>query len=537
MSYRKSGYYEVPPGKLLVDWCSSISSSEGWEKDLVACLTPAAIGRPARRVKELTLNDIINIEGAGQFAAKSKKLRALKHVLVRFLHHLGIIETYPKVVGYQETPDLTMSEIVDSMMSSFIRMPSLDDLGGEFFSIETLKANFPTIVREIAYKRNMRAILLARLRLKLGDIAYRVASGQEIDQFEKSFYIRFNEQAEQQGWTDEEIKAATPPALSMAENGNPLVAQTWELYKASVEPGPFLRFGKVVSNQSLENLIYWFGPQIGSLVYKVGHIKKIGEWIKPVTEEVVSLPWTTDDQLAAARNMFAGFRVEKDVGVIVHMPSRVPSAKGAPYQPHWDLPQVKLRADLNEAKTEFSEAYFFSQWRERIVSSGASNATPDTLLTDIALHNKTIGESQLGGLNLADFDLLDFEESKPYLKDQNYFSTEMKEIIYLPDPDRSDVKAVEVDMTIFYQRQGKVMFPPAFREYVLVPTAWLNVPDPEAEEHIAAAQNLNKEAKIQASDLIRISHRFALLSRLLDPKQLPIDKDQLRALCKALAGY
>jgi hypothetical protein len=164
-------------------------------------------------------------------------------------------------------------------------------------------------------------------------------------------------------------------------------------------------------------------------------------------------------------------------------------------------------------------------------------ANPRTLLLDLALTNERLGESLTDKLSIADWDFVDFTASREYLGDQGPMESNYEEEIYLPDPNRKTLRVERVDLKDHYVQLGDMMIPPAFREFLLVPQSWLYVPDPEAELFIASRLALTREQRRQAERVIRLSHNFAKLKRLLTLKQLPLSEERFQHLCRAILGY
>lgn len=538
MSYMKPGFYEVPDGQSVIGACTQITAGGNWIKDLSPTLDK--LGRGGRRVMSLSIEDIIALPGEGWFAKGTPPYHCLQRILLRFLHSMKVVERYPAVVGYKNYPQLNMDEVLDRMMTPQVKFPSFDSLGGAAgFNVEALKAVMPTIIRELDFKARLRGIHLKRLRLKLGSIAFKLASGAPIDQAERSFYCGFwdmRAHKKSRALTASEILGGNIAPIAVAETGDPLVGETWELFKLCTEAGPYLRFATMVSNRNFENLVYWYGPQIASLSYAIGYTKGFGKFDEPVVKEAVVLPWGKDDQLVATRERYAAFSLGEANVVSIQPPVLSTVGNQALYEPGWDLPNVSIRVDLAGSSIRPTEFSFYSSWRERTLSS-RSGATPRTLLTDLALTTERLGENQSAQLSLHEWPLIDLNASKAFLGGQAPIVPNYVEDIITHEKGPKRLKHEQVDMEDHYKRMGNKMFMPAFREFALAPMAWLYVPDKEAEDFITARLGLTYEQKLQAERIIRISHNFAKLKRLLQPHQLPLDDARVNKLCEAISGY
>lgn len=542
MTYQKPGFYEVPAGLLVPEWCDRIRQSESWERDLPATLD--GLGRGGRRVSSIGIEDVVALQGVGVFAAGLPAHRALVHVLLRFLHAIGVIDRYPRVIGYSATPYLTLDECIDRMLTTYVRWPSMDSLGGATaFNVEALKSIFSTVIRELGFQKVLRDGFRDRLRLKLGAIAFKIATGQAIDQAERSFFVAFGDPSEEMGWTREEAStrqmgSGKRPPIAVAENGDPLVMEAWQLFKASTEQGPFLRFMTLKSNTNLENLVYWYGPNQAALSYGLGYMFSYGKhFVEPRIREGVVLPWSPSDQLTAARERNVAFKFD-DSKSIMRNPITAMVDGVLPPDPCFDLPDVNIHVAIDGGDIAGTEYSYYSSWRERTVST-IHAANPQTLLNDLALTRDSVGEGLSTGHSIQDWDLIDLAASEKFLRGQKPWKPNYDERIVLPGllgAANRDVRLATVNTEQLYKRHGTTMFPPAFREYVMAPMSWLHTQDTEAEEYIAARLGLTWEEKQQALRTIRISHNYAKLARLLGEKQLPMPEGRMQALCRAILG-
>jgi hypothetical protein len=533
----KPGFHEIPVGLLVPKWANEIYQKRGWEGMLMETLTKPGLGRGGRRVEGLREDDVLSLQGVGMFSPGLPAHDALVRLLYRFFFSLGIFKRYPAVVGYQNVPFLTLERCIDRMMSAHVKWPTMDSLGGnQSFTIEALAASLPTIIRRMATLSHLRKEMISRFRLKLGAIGRKISLKQPIDQAELSAYVRFGISPQNiWGWTEEEIANKAQPIIYSAETGDPLVTENWELFKASTEQGPYLRFAKLTSNKSIENLVYTFSPQIAALAYQIGYVRAFGPFDEPDTREAVTLPWTREDQLIAARERALSYELGTD-NVMTLQPPIQAGVRGAPdFEPQWDIPEVQFTVDISKTRIMPTEISFYSKWRKRtmLLSNGA---TPETLLMDIALLNDGVGEGLMDKSSLKDFGFIDTPASREYLNKQAPVQPNYDEEILYPKSGGGNVTKVTVPMGPFYSRMGTTMYMPAFREFAYAPMHWLSVPDKEAEDYICARLALTYEQRLQAEKTIRISHNYSKLKRLLSVDQLPITEAKLLALCTALVG-
>lgn len=534
MSYMKPGFYEVPNGMMVPRWCETITRDRNWEAPLTETLTRPGLGRGGRHVEGLREDDILSLGGVGIFAPGMPAHKALIRILFRFLHSLGFLKRYPAVVGYTNLPFLTLEGCIDRMMTGHVKWPNSESLGGnQGFTVEALAASLPGIIRRISTLTHLRKEIGTRLRIKLGSIARKLAMKQPIDQAERSFYVAFGLRDSKRGWNVEDLKAKKAPVLSAGETGDPLVTETWELFKMSTEAGPYLRFCTLQSNKNFENLVYTFSPQISALSYQIGYIRSFGPFDEPVVREALTLPWGKDDQLLAARERYLAFSLGKDNVVPIQPPVQA-SVRGAPgFAPQWDLPNVDFQVDISDSSVAPTDISFYSPWRKRVLTL-SNGANPTSMLLDIALTTERAGESLMDKSSMVEFGFIDPEESAAFLNNQKSTRPNYVEQIAIPVNKKIELK--EVDLTDLYTRMGTTMYMPAFREFAFAPMHWLHTPDQVAEDFISARLNLTYEARLQAERVIRISHNHAKLTRLLNANQLPMTKPRMLALCQAISN-
>lgn len=538
--YRAPGTYEVPLGQVLPQLASRIINAPSFARDISKMLS--SMGSGNRRLSNVGLEDIIAIEGSGSMPNDSGPYRAFMHLFTRFAAGIGVACPVPAIIGYRSTAELTLEECVDAMISKVLPDPASIDLGAkEYMTLDTIRAVFPMYVREVAAVTHLRKLYIQRLRLYAGHVGYKIAMRAPISAAERSFFLMMCDPTDPRSWSADFIAsgANNDPGANIApvDAVNRATEEAFALLTSVTEAGPFTRFGVMQSNQNIEHMIYWFGPQQSSLTYTVGHLFKFGifDELRPV-EVYATLPWTPEDQVAAARERVMNV-AHREIGAMMHTAVMAASPSDVSPMPTWDHQDVQIELKLNQESITPTGFSYFSAWRKRHVSV-EHNESPLSFMHDLALANARYGEGVTSGKDVTSWDLLDLEESRSYLGGQAPVALPVSnfvESIYVPIGARRVIMK-SVDMTRFYTSLGTTVFYPPFREFVTAPMSWLYFEDKAAEDYICAKLNLTWEEKQQSLRTIRISHNYARLEQLLSTPQLPISRLALERLCAAMVG-
>jgi len=541
--YQLPGFYQTPHGVTMMKKCANIIELGGattWTKNVTEALRgDNNLGRDNIFITDLTEDTLYAMTGAGPFQniPGNSAFRDLLYIVQFVLNAVGAKVDVPAIVGYRSQPDITFEEAIDYTMSGFVNMPKLEEIGpaGHVTNYH-FRSWLIDYIRQTYLLTLERPLLIDRLRGYLGHVAWKVARKHPLTAHEKTFIIRYGSPRARAGFTEAELKSGGRRPVPVGETGHPLVLRDWERFCANNLAGPYSRFGKMVSNQLLEQLTYSWGPHIGPYTFPIGEIINFGPWKELRMAEAFSLDNSVSDFLVASREKAAGVimnRGKRSGPFGVQQPVRLARGVSVMYFVNWDMEQVQLRVDPSCTSTEVVEYYWDSKVRQRQVSSKFL-MQPENLLEEIALEHTEFGDALHGPTMITDWPFLDLDSSAPLLGDKGPRQMKFKEEIhYIKD---RKLESALIDMRPFYTNVGSQYVTPAFIESIDVPIHWLAREQPAAEQYIISQLNLNREQREKALDGVRRSHNYAVLTGLVDPTQLPFGKERLLRLVKALAG-
>lgn len=535
MPYRKLGYSPVPEGMYIPKEAESLHRTLGAdaEPEIRECLK--AVGSGRRFLSGITLPDLLTMRST-KVTPGSALQKSLIILTAKVLYHAGYLSEDVPRVAYHDDPQLTAEEAVGHMLTKKLPWYAKENLGGDKATLEVLATHLPIIIRELRYTEKLRGEYYSRLRAKVGDVGYKIAHGQPITQQEKSLILQFGAVTEGApghalGFP-KGVAAERPVAIPAAETADPLVIEAFSLLGETTESGPGIRFLQMISNQNMEELVWYLGPYARTLPSSIGYAAALGPFMEYRMKETDSLTWTPQDQMTGIRDLFA------DTGIVsrsrelktkgtsaeaaqalnyittqwrLSAPTRICGNAGAICSAEYiDFPQVTLRLVDQANVAKFSWEYY-SAWRQRVMTSEAG-ATASTLYVDLALSAEKSGEAQADFLNIDQFAVADYEESVK-AREITASSDRIVERIYYVRSG-STLTAADVDMTDLYSRQGLKAFRPAFAEFLIPPRMWFFRPDDNAVQFVAARLGLNNDQVFRNRLALTISHNAAVLKRV-----------------------
>lgn len=542
--YRKPGFYEVNPGRQYILWAQQLYGVRGagttWESNIRDFFKDISYNL-GRRLRFLQIEEALVAKTLASPLGSESQM-AFAHLFTRWLFHLKVVTEYPAVLRYARVPYVKLDECVDSLIGQKISLPSWEDIGDKEAKLEAVLPLFFLFVRSLVALAEIRSRMVVRLRAKLADLGYRLAGGGQLDQFEKSFFVAFAKMTDE--WGQSEYLPA-PKASVVAENADPNVEATFLALKSLVEPGPFTRFGILISNTLQTELFAFFGPYTPTYQFNYGYGTRAGLFSRLHIDEQEQVPWSMEEQEDSIRMQAQVLSPAISAVLSVTQPwitysaqtKRLRNTPQATYYPRLDVPDIALRMSEGfKSTTADYEADWFSPTRGRQISS-ARGANAEVFLQDLALKQARFGEGQVSVTSLANWKLYDPTSFQNNLDDlQNYFVTDIdyKERILYISTETNSIQEKIIDMQPHYTIRGSIMLRPAFTEYLAVHRNQLRVPDAPAEAYITRALDLSRNARRRSEGVIRLSHRWNLIRRLFGIEVMSFE--ELRALARLEEG-
>jgi len=535
--FENIGFVILPDGRWIPQLAENIVKSLNDDTEPAIAEAIKNMGPDRANVSGIILPDLLRMQYPDKYAGQAKN-SDLQRLVAKILKMAGYISEDPPYVIYRENPQLTLSDLVDNMLTSKIPWPTKDTFGGEKATLLSLKTVLPIVIREIARTLQLKDEYLAYLRMALGNIGYKILHAQPITQAEKTFFLAYGSVGPSDpgalfGYAGyEKRESGGPVPISALANANPLVAAAFELMKQSAMEGPGIRFFKMQSTQNFEALLYYFGPHSTSLPLCAGYVEKFGSWNRLKMVKIDDRTWPDSELLTGIRDRYKELEfkgglteAEKAAGkteasdatkdglglftMVAPIRSCGPAGLKCPDM-YLDLPNVNLHLKDSSNCATFTWSYT-SEWRQRVMRS-ESGATAEMLYLDMALKNPSIGGPVAGMLNIDSLELAFLHESV-FKRQLTRADDQIRETIYYIGDSNKLVKR-EVIMTDFYTRAGTAYFRPAMAEYYQPARAQYFTVDEPAVEFITSRLGLNREQAFRNKLAIAISHNVALFQRI-----------------------
>jgi hypothetical protein len=537
MAYKKLGYTTVQEGQYIPSSAQELAThmGNGLEAEISAAVKE--MGSDRQYLEGLSLPDLLRMRSP-KLDPGSAMHKQFLTLVIKILVKAGYLQTDVDRVTYVNQPQCSVEEAVGNMLTSKIPWLQKQDFGGEKATLNSLKSLLPVAVREFATIGRLRKDYYTWLRMSLSDIGYKLVNGQPIDQSEKSFFLSYCNTE----------KGSPGAALGMNTDGKPMpipaspidstvAKEAFALYKQSVQPGPGMMYYKMVSNQNLEALVFYYGPHAPSLPLSIGYRYTFGPYKQLKLTRFDEKTWTDKDIIAGIRDRFVDLPTSvsdatkeqmanakaageaimarrlttEQISWVMTSPVKVCGPESLECAPAFmDFPDVRLRLKDETDIARFTYEYY-STWRQRNVMSIAGG-NPDMMYLDMAIRHATQGSGIMDKLNLDDYNLVDLDES---VEDRQIgrVNNEITESIMFVKGS-TGLQTANINMTDFYRKRGTIMYRPAFAEYFLPPRGWYFIEDQQANEFIAASLGLSRDDAVRNNLAITLSHNNEVFKRL-----------------------
>lgn len=513
------GYYEVPTGRLLLNWARAIQNTQRHREELPLLLKTIHPNRPLGSLDKQGLDLLALNWSAPGLTAFSTAPTDLKRAIVSFLWHLfaanGMMGPPPSVIGYNDRVRQTISEGVDDVIASKVRMPKVSTLSNPETRIGAMCNVVAQIVDEIVTLERYRNVISQRLDRFGQHLAWELSvTRRDLTAAERTFFLEW---------------ATTMQAmvLAPAECNDPEVFETWAEYSSIVGHGPWHRYCTVSSTGATENprILVSIAPR--PIVYHFGILIPHGPFKLFRPGRSFELPWTEAalQEAAAERGMY--FRLPTASGYLAPVlpPSFPLAGVGPAIMPTWDDDGVSIHMPPNPVNCCPADYSYMSQWRGRPVLRSVEGDSPSDYLIDRCRSAQRFGEGLVGDTDLSKWSLIDTETSNDYINGRQLFveitSVQYRERIVFSRLDGQSpnmLGVADIDLTNKLFGAERVMAVPAFVESVLPPASWLDMPAPDWVNYALGRISPVLRASDRAVSLAAatISHNIAHIRWLLE---------------------
>jgi hypothetical protein len=521
MPYRKVGFVRRPRGVYLPQYAAKVYNAFGSTFDVDVARCVKSLGDPKIMLKNFFFERILLLNDPKLNSDPDLKL-AFTMLLIDFLYQCGFVDVLPSEIDYVTDPVLKADDLLDLMLAT--RMPSYkaDSMAGEWSTIDTLMCFFPEVIRRTALIIEERKRMAVRFRQWLGSIGFKLmtTSSDQLSQTEKSFLVVYGcTKHNTKGYVNQMPALPIPPV----QTEDPLVLEAGALATACCLPGPCINHMKMVSNATLEELVFYYGPHVAELKTHVGFVREYGPFRVFDTTPEDSVPWDLSAQIYGITSQSASILLKPEgqppYTLKVPLPRYEVTNYGATSL-YPDVPGINLYLTDQRDICRFWWDYP-SKWRGRRISSLLDGGSMDYALCDMAVNAKTAGGMQIESTDLSGAGIC-LLTSAAEVKVKGYDGRIMEEYIL---PGSVDLERTPVNMAAFYSRFGSTELIPAFAESLEVPWAWFRSPAPRVVDYVCAMEGLSLEQRYNFTFAIELCHNCARYERLTG-KVAPINRMQ-----------
>jgi len=519
MGYQETGFVAKPRQLQLLEAAMLVNDEFKGTLDVEAPKIFKSFGKENVKLSTAKFERVLALEHP-KLSTSPKLLVAFQLLVADLLKQLTYIDECPVEVDYVINPVLSIDDVVDAMVMPHLPVYDAMILGGNYGTVDTLTYFFAEYVKDLVLIQSYKATLLTNFRRWIGDAAYRLTIGGNLDQAETTALLLYGNPKEgATGWSKNHPRSNRP--IVAAQNLSPEVKLAGELYKAVVLPGPWTRHMRVSSFGSIERLTMYVGPMVNELRSSYGAVRNYGSFKVFITKPGPALSWTSESQLDAIASSASFFfntagpsPLQLKVPIIIF---------GADVLKQVMIPDItsifKLR--VADPLTSRVTMWWNSTLRNRRMDQSASNSTMELALIDLALANKDFGATQAPHTQLDDFGLCYLTDAAEKKVRE---SKDHSEKYLLPNGAGLTVKSIS--MTAFYYEQGETEILPAFGEMVRMPFNWFLQDAPTVVDYVAGMAGLLYDDKIRFAKVISMYHNCAVYKRITD-QECPFDVESL----------
>lgn len=504
-----------------------------------------------RFVKSAALHDYLQLSKDPNFEdPNGEPLRNLLHITFGVLANAGFGDFRPTSVTYDTNALMTIDEVITEVLNSHIKLPSMDNMDGEKTGFEAFRTHIPQVIRELAILEKLRPWYVTHFRRYIGDLIYRIDMGETqasaLDQFDLTLLTVF---ADDNVYSRSVVDGKSPVTITPARDTDPETAEVIGRIKSVVELGPWIRFHRMISNCDRNELVYVLGPIINQLPLVSGYRLERGPFREQYLNVIESISWGDSEAFKAELERLQ-YLDDSDTRLNltgIRVPVKRELWKGVKAKTALTPVLLDYKPSINvQIYRSQNEIQIAHEWRSavhrRLVST-RYGASADTMLTDMAMKMSSMGEVAHAHLNIDSFGLVDLDQS---VEDRKIEVTDAQvsgknvitERIYFVKNGRFVADGQVVDMTLFYNRIGYMMYKPALAEYFKPTLEWFRTPDSTAVDYIIQKLGLSPIDAARSKDAILVSHNAEKFKRVTGSDDARV-KSLINLVdhCRFVAGF
>jgi len=539
--YRNLGYFVDSPAQVLLPAARSLVAKFGHNFDTVFSDAFREAGLSDRRfMKDLTRDDLIQLSKSVNFPRGSAQLRELLHLVYAIMSASGWGDYRPAVIRYNEQPLMPLDEVLTEALNDHLEkgMIEVGRMWPEKCNVETFRTHFAPIVKRMALLWEYRPYIVDKLERYVGDLLYRMKtmeiSPTGLDQFDRSLVALMVSEKEPLCLVYTDAQGSySKLAFPDAKDADPLIGPEIARFKSAVQPGPWLRFTRLLSNMDARELAYIVSPILADLPLVTGYMIPVGPFHDMDLNVHSRVMWGDAEQFAGFVERIMYPISPENSSMTQRLGFRTPAHRvwQGSSPPHYDWPTLEVINDTDEQGSPLIKYSWYSPTQQRMVHT-VNGATMHDLITDLAATHKELGETPCPVQNIHDFKFVDLNhesmldrrvvhtggDGKRDADDAPILRERIYETLWYFEGGRNLMSIENLDVTPLYNKIGNVSFKPALSDYFTPSRTWFLQADQTAIDFIVGRLQLNVYDARRSVLALTISHNVAVYERLTGTK-------------------
>lgn len=535
--YDVPGYGFVDERLILLRYATAVASTPNWEREVTEWMKPVS---NSRHMNSIRATDIRTWPVFGSLQAGTVRLRALM-----WITHLFLIENsgmprseLPVVVQYRLDPTLTIDEVKDRILATYVYMPGPAETGiDENTRASKLAASVIDAIRRIIAVNYDAPRVIACLRAHQGDIAWRTQRGIPVTVHENSMLTCWGTcgQTPGPGLTKAELDKGqlVPIGIAQHKSTTDVAYDIWSRAMQVSLPGPKSQFFDLITSDDKADMVWCATPHIEKMRFPHGYAIDVGEFTELNLCGEDSYAWDRADAIVAAREIGIAYN-DRDDRIYLRDPMRVRAGSLTPIRLSFDEPGVRVELEQNRTTIAIHEHHWQDPYFKRRLSTHAG-ASPSLYLATRALVE---GDGPAGKVGEScpweDKKLYDFQASIEYMNGYKPVTPTKNDYTVLVPSVNGGIEERTIDVTQTRRGYGPQTFLPAFTEAVMVPRAKLEEARDDYESIAIGQLNLSTERALQGRTIFRLSLNWQIYAHRYGESCMAMGWEEVRRMAELL---
>jgi len=507
MPYRKLGYRQVTPGRLIIPSALKLMKAINDKKMPEYAISKALVTAFTSRTHMKTLNrdDFLVLREDPNFAEISM-YKAMMNIIYPMLYAggLGMEDFRPARLEYISDPIMTIDEVINEALGEFVdsKLPPPDAFPAkEKTTVEMFRGQVLYTIQELSTINRKRMEMLSHFQRYMGNLLYQMFDGtlpySAIGPFERSvmsIYI-YGQNQKYRVTSIGTTGSAVPLRFPIARDADPILEETMVRLRKVCEVGNWTNYTRIISNKDPRELIYYVAPVLDKLTFVSGDLTERGPYCDIDLKETETLSWGIDQHMDWFRSQVS-FQTD-DATRYITTGWRAPASELSHMNidVQVDHPDINLSFQAVSPTQDRLVAAWQSEQAGRRVTD-LSGATMAHFLQDLAMKATDTGTVNVGANNIHEWKWVDLSDQSMENREVTglYTKSDLNplshNVYYLRN---GTIHYAKINMTEFYFSKGRAGFKPALIEYMEVARDWFFRPvDSKMSDYILGKLSISR---------------------------------------------